>query len=656
MKDRVSPTFIAAGVVIGLSCFILLSMLFYGTGDYYEGADNAAASDGLRFSVASAFFRSLGVGAYLGWSIILALGVIVFFREKIGDLALRGASLVVVVVSGAALASLFGANQQGGDLGIAVGGILSAGLGTTLGAIVMLGIFGASFLYATDYGFFRYVRQAREAVAVLETDEPEEIVEEEDKPGDWSKLIDRAVTEVAEEKEPITAEAEVPDGVPADLLPVADEDEPGGTDPLVLNFRSPIETEDLDEDLLVSGESEEPVAVTPTPGVEIEEEPEIPLAVEDESEAGEFLLDPTDGILLEEDILLDAEVAETAREMLEALEGSTPIAFPEPEPVATTEEAEEPVAEEEEEEPVEAVVEPEPAEEEEEEYEPAIPAAPGDVDSVFDALLGPAPSMAKPGNGAITPVAPAPVVEPSVAEAPVVPAPVVAEPVFEETDVEEPGFILTDDVIFMDAVEVAEEPVREVVPEVKEEVEETPATVETGTEEREILEREIVTEIEEEIAGEVFVEQVILVDDRLDVPSVAEAAEDEEAPLLPFMEESGTTSEPEADTDAVPEPEIPVLEDVAETQRKPGVLRSLFGKKNPSVTRPGDPLLDEAARLVIEKGRASVVFLQRRLDIGYTRASRLIDAMERHGLVGPLEESGSRDVLMSGEEWETMRG
>ena len=84
MKDRVSPTFIAAGVVVGLSCFILLSMLFYDTGDYYERAERVASSDGLRFSVASAFFKSLGVGAYLGWAIILTWAVIVFFREKVG--------------------------------------------------------------------------------------------------------------------------------------------------------------------------------------------------------------------------------------------------------------------------------------------------------------------------------------------------------------------------------------------------------------------------------------------------------------------------------------------------------------------------------------------------------------------------------------------
>ncbi|MEN8150758.1 MAG: DNA translocase FtsK, partial [Planctomycetota bacterium] len=124
--------------------------------------------------------------------------------------------------------------------------------------------------------------------------------------------------------------------------------------------------------------------------------------------------------------------------------------------------------------------------------------------------------------------------------------------------------------------------------------------------------------------------------------------EEEQPEPVPNAEAEAAEAEPEA--------EIPVLENVNETGKKSGVLRSIFSKKDKPAKRSGDPLLDESAALVIEKGRASVVFLQRRLDIGYTRASRLIDAMERNGLVGPLEESGSREVLMTVEEWEEVRG
>ncbi len=60
----------------------------------------------------------------------------------------------------------------------------------------------------------------------------------------------------------------------------------------------------------------------------------------------------------------------------------------------------------------------------------------------------------------------------------------------------------------------------------------------------------------------------------------------------------------------------------------------------------GDPLLAEAIDLVRREGRASVSMLQRRLRIGYTRAARLIDALEEQGIVGPPEPgTGVREVL-----------
>jgi S-DNA-T family DNA segregation ATPase FtsK/SpoIIIE len=51
----------------------------------------------------------------------------------------------------------------------------------------------------------------------------------------------------------------------------------------------------------------------------------------------------------------------------------------------------------------------------------------------------------------------------------------------------------------------------------------------------------------------------------------------------------------------------------------------------------GDPLYDEAVALIRKEGRASVSMLQRRLRIGYTRASRMVDMMEDKKIVGPPE-------------------
>jgi DNA segregation ATPase FtsK/SpoIIIE-like protein len=56
---------------------------------------------------------------------------------------------------------------------------------------------------------------------------------------------------------------------------------------------------------------------------------------------------------------------------------------------------------------------------------------------------------------------------------------------------------------------------------------------------------------------------------------------------------------------------------------------------------PDDELYDEAVQTVRRLNKASVSLLQRRLRIGYTRASRLIDMMEERRIVGP-QESGSK--------------
>ncbi len=59
-----------------------------------------------------------------------------------------------------------------------------------------------------------------------------------------------------------------------------------------------------------------------------------------------------------------------------------------------------------------------------------------------------------------------------------------------------------------------------------------------------------------------------------------------------------------------------------------------------------DSLYDEAARFVVETGKASTSLLQRRLRVGYGRAARLLDMMEREGIIGPPDGSRAREVLV----------
>lgn len=64
-----------------------------------------------------------------------------------------------------------------------------------------------------------------------------------------------------------------------------------------------------------------------------------------------------------------------------------------------------------------------------------------------------------------------------------------------------------------------------------------------------------------------------------------------------------------------------------------------------------DELFPKAVEIVVRSGMASISLLQRRLRIGYSRAARLIDAMERRGIIGGFEGSKPRTVLMSPEQY-----
>jgi S-DNA-T family DNA segregation ATPase FtsK/SpoIIIE len=74
----------------------------------------------------------------------------------------------------------------------------------------------------------------------------------------------------------------------------------------------------------------------------------------------------------------------------------------------------------------------------------------------------------------------------------------------------------------------------------------------------------------------------------------------------------------------------------------------LFGEEDgPS----GDPILQEAIRIVREEGHASISMLQRKLRIGYTRSARLIDRMEEMGIIGPSQPTSQvREVLDLGDQ------
>lgn len=73
-------------------------------------------------------------------------------------------------------------------------------------------------------------------------------------------------------------------------------------------------------------------------------------------------------------------------------------------------------------------------------------------------------------------------------------------------------------------------------------------------------------------------------------------------------------------------------------------------EKEEEMVEEQDDLMPEASEWVLDTKRASVSALQRRFRIGYTRAGRLMDTMERLGIVGPAEGAKPRDILVSKEQ------
>ena len=109
----------------------------------------------------------------------------------------------------------------------------------------------------------------------------------------------------------------------------------------------------------------------------------------------------------------------------------------------------------------------------------------------------------------------------------------------------------------------------------------------------------------------------------------------------------------------ITEEEIAILVNHWRHQAEPEFREELL--RRPQETKRGDDdlfdpdsdeFLADAAQLVIETGSASVSMLQRRLRVGYTRAGRLIDMLERRGIVGPWEGSKPRQILVDPDEYE----
>ena len=115
---------------------------------------------------------------------------------------------------------------------------------------------------------------------------------------------------------------------------------------------------------------------------------------------------------------------------------------------------------------------------------------------------------------------------------------------------------------------------------------------------------------------------------------------EEEIALL--VEQCRAQREQELDESLLEAPERPAAEDDED----------LDGEFDPDE----DPLLEKAIEVVVQAQTASVSLLQRRLRFGYTRAGRLIDMLERRGIISPYEGSKPRRVLLGEGDVEKLSG
>ncbi|MEK7868234.1 MAG: DNA translocase FtsK [Candidatus Omnitrophota bacterium] len=98
------------------------------------------------------------------------------------------------------------------------------------------------------------------------------------------------------------------------------------------------------------------------------------------------------------------------------------------------------------------------------------------------------------------------------------------------------------------------------------------------------------------------------------------------------------------------DPEIEKVVNFIKSQQEPVYDNEILEQQKKSVSARGgfekDEFFDEAVRMVLETGQASVSMLQRRLRLGYTRAARIVDAMEEEGIIGPFRGSKPREILI----------
>ena len=68
-----------------------------------------------------------------------------------------------------------------------------------------------------------------------------------------------------------------------------------------------------------------------------------------------------------------------------------------------------------------------------------------------------------------------------------------------------------------------------------------------------------------------------------------------------------------------------------------------------------DPLFEKAVEVILENQRASTSFLERKLGVGYSRGSKIMDQVEEKGIIGPQDGAKPREIRINMQQWIQMK-
>ena len=668
LPKNVTPRSVAALAVVAISFALIVLVARYGADAFIylrHGKDPGAAAE-----MSAGFVKYVGAGLWALLVLPMAWGAIAYFNERTPDLLMRFAGTVVLAVSTSALVGLKDPGSVwAGHVGRATAGAVGSlsvplgGFGTVLAWLIVLALCAVSGLFATDWMFHTLRRggaPAESASSEIATEPQVAALLDDPADAEPRGFIAASAPRVAEpDFEPVQAVAEPAAAYDLEhTLEAHDEYEIHTT----LDVRTPEGWDESVEDgrrIIAAPSGYRGVEFLPpsdelaTPEVLVRTMPQVeaqpvqhaaaPGAFHDDefvatSDAAFFVehVDPAEATAAPEEPSAreeeNEEVDDAVQALFEAVTAPEPAArasgiglppdspfldefFPgeaswpfSAEPAAAPSDGASAASEMATEYASAAPAEPPAAAEPE-------PAFADDVVSVDEILASRLPS------GAFDDSMPAAVDE-TLAPKPLTPAPRVTEPVAEPAYSSEPSY--TPEPSFAEAPEHVEA----VAVAIAEPVVETEAPV---FEPEPVAYVEVAEPVIEAAATETIAETPV-------VEAAAEA-------VAVVTAEPAVGVAPQLDLFAAVLPADAIAPAPSSAAAEPDLARIHAMEL--------DPLFRDAVVAVLERGRASAVVLQRQLGIGYARGIRILDQMTAAGLIGPDSPTGSRQLRITREKWDS---